>query len=85
MEPLFALYLCGELSSRDDCSPLGRILVPLVGYISLEIPYEWQLERCGGGNVCLAGDLSARLSLRRLLTYLERRVTTDSYTKVISL
>jgi hypothetical protein len=41
--------------------------------------------RCGGRNVCLAGDLCARLSLRRLLTYLERRVTIDSYTKVISL
>src|SRR5215213_6177326 len=41
--------------------------------------------RCGGRNVCLAGDLSARLSLRRLLAYLERRVTIDSYTKVISL
>jgi hypothetical protein len=37
------------------------------------------------GNVCLAGDLCARLSLRRLLTYLQRRVTIDSYTKVISL
>ena len=41
--------------------------------------------RCGGGNVCLATDLSARLALRMLLTYLERRVTIDSYTKVISL
>ena len=41
--------------------------------------------RCGGGNVCLAADLSVRLSLRRLLTYLERRVTIDSYTNVISL
>src|SRR5215212_2501234 len=41
--------------------------------------------RCGGRNVCLAGELSAHLSLRRLLTYLERRVTIDSYTRVISL
>jgi hypothetical protein len=38
-----------------------------------------------GGNVCLAGDLSARLSLRRLLTYLKRRVTIENYTNVISL
>jgi hypothetical protein len=59
--------------------------VRLVGCISLDISQEWQLARCGGGNVCLAGDLCARLSLRRLLTYLERRVTIDSYTKVISL
>jgi hypothetical protein len=36
--------------------------------------------RCGGGNVCLAGDLCARLSLRRLLAHLERRVTIDSFT-----
>jgi hypothetical protein len=42
-------------------------------------PLRW------GGNVCLAGDLSAHLSLRRLLTYLERRVTIDNYTNVISL
>jgi hypothetical protein len=41
--------------------------------------------RCGGNNVSLAADLCARLSLRRLLTYLERRVTIDSYTNVISL
>src|SRR5215213_9255794 len=41
--------------------------------------------RCGGRNVCLAADLSARLSLRRLLTYLERRVTIDGYTNLISL
>ena len=43
------------------------------------------IVRCGGRNVCLADYLSAHLSLRRLLTYLERRVTIDSYTKVISL
>jgi hypothetical protein len=66
--------------------------VPLVECISLEISWEWQdllgmaaRARCGGGNVYLAADLCARLSLRRLLTYLERRVTIDSYTKVISL
>jgi hypothetical protein len=41
--------------------------------------------RRGGRHVCLAADLFARLSLRRLLTYLERRVTIDSYTNVISL
>ena len=41
--------------------------------------------RYGGRNVCLADYLSAHLSLRRLLTYLERRVTIDSYTNVISL
>src|SRR5215207_5583802 len=40
--------------------------------------------RCGGRNVCLAGDLCARLSLRRL-THLQRRVTIDGYTNLISL
>jgi hypothetical protein len=38
MEPLFALCLCGVAQpSRGDRSPLGWILVPLVGCISLEI------------------------------------------------
>src|SRR3954452_4723834 len=41
--------------------------------------------RCGGGNVCLAADLCARLSLRRLLAHLGRGVTIDGYAKVISL
>jgi hypothetical protein len=37
MEPLFALCLCGvPLPSRGGCNPLGWILVPLVGCISLE-------------------------------------------------
>ena len=40
--------------------------------------------RCGGRNVCLAADLSARLSLRRL-THLQRRVNIDGYTNLISL
>jgi hypothetical protein len=45
MEPLFApLSLWGARPSRDDCSPLGWILVRLVGCISLEISQEWQLE-----------------------------------------
>ena len=39
---------------------------------------------CGGGNACLAADLCARLSLRSL-THLDRSVTIDGYTKVISL
>jgi len=38
MEPLFApVYLWGCLPSRGDCSPLGWILVRLVGCISLDI------------------------------------------------
>jgi hypothetical protein len=45
MEPLFSLCLCGVArSSRGDCSPLGWILVPLAGCISVEISKEWQLE-----------------------------------------
>src|SRR5215210_7801273 len=40
--------------------------------------------RCGGRNVCLAADLSAPLSLRRL-THPQRRVTIDGYTNLISL
>ena len=45
MEPLFAhVSLWGGVPSRGDCSPLGWILVPLVGYISLDITWEWQLE-----------------------------------------
>src|SRR5215208_3488424 len=40
--------------------------------------------RCGGRNVCLAADLSARLSLRRL-THPQRRVTIEGYTNLISL
>jgi uncharacterized protein with GYD domain len=37
MEPLFApVSLWGGPTSRGDCRPLGRILVPLVGCISLE-------------------------------------------------
>jgi hypothetical protein len=39
---------------------------------------------CGGGNACLAAALSARQSLRSL-THLDRSVTIDGYTKVISL
>ena len=86
MEPLFApVSLWGVRPSRGDCSPLGWILVRLVGCISLEISQECQLAHCGGGNVCLAADLCAHLSLSRLLTYLERRVTIDNYTNVISL
>ena len=39
MEPLFApLSLWGAGPSRGDCTPLGWILVPLVGCIALEIP-----------------------------------------------
>ena len=34
----------GTCPSRGDCSPLGWNLVPLVGYISLDITWEWQLE-----------------------------------------
>ena len=41
------------------------------------------IVRCGGGNVCLAADIIAPLFLRSL-THLERRVTIDGYTKVIS-
>jgi hypothetical protein len=37
-----------------------------------------------GGNVCLAADLSARLSLRSL-THLDGSVTIDGYTNLISL
>jgi hypothetical protein len=38
MESLFApVSLWRPLPSRGDCSPLGCILVPLVGCISLEI------------------------------------------------
>jgi hypothetical protein len=45
MEPLFALCLCGMAwPSRGDCNPLEWILVCLVGCISLDISWEWQLE-----------------------------------------
>src|SRR5688572_20581691 len=39
---------------------------------------------CGGSHVCLAANLPARLSLRRL-THPQRRVTIDGYTNLISL
>jgi hypothetical protein len=45
METLFApVSLWGALPSRGDCSPLGWILVRLVGCISLDISQECQLE-----------------------------------------
>jgi hypothetical protein len=40
--------------------------------------------RCGGRNVCLAANLPARLSLRRL-THPQISVTIDGYTNLISL
>ena len=40
--------------------------------------------RCAGRHVCLAANLPARLSLRRL-THPQRRVTIDGYTNLISL
>jgi hypothetical protein len=44
------LCLCGVARpSRGDCSPLGWILVPLVGCISLDITWEWQLELAAVG------------------------------------
>jgi hypothetical protein len=50
MEPLFApVSLWSALPSGGDCSPLGWILVPLVGCISLDISWEWQLELAWGG------------------------------------
>jgi hypothetical protein len=59
--------------------------VPLAGCISLDITWDSQLECAAvGGNVCLAADLCARLSLRSL-THLDRGVTIDGYAKVISL
>jgi hypothetical protein len=64
MEPLFApVAPWGKRPSRGDCSPLGWILVSLVGCISLVISYEWQLELAAVG---------ATLALRliTLLVYL---------------
>ena len=58
--------------------------MPLVGCMSLDITWEMPASPAVGGNVCLAADLSARLSLRSL-THLDRSVTIDGYTKVISL
>jgi hypothetical protein len=55
--------------------------VRLVGCISLEASLRNASWPCGAGNVCLAGELSARLSLHRL-THLDRSVTIDGYTKV---
>src|SRR5215213_1954159 len=53
-------------------------------YITRDLLGMAARARCGGRNVCLAADLSARLSLRRL-THLQRRVTIDGYTNLISL
>jgi hypothetical protein len=49
IRPLFALCLCGVATSRGHCSPLGWVLVPLVGCISLEISQECQLELAAVG------------------------------------
>jgi hypothetical protein len=65
MEPLFAPVSLwgGPAPSRGDCSPLGWILVRLVGCISLEISQECQLELAAVGT-------AFALRLITLLVYL---------------
>jgi len=73
MEPLFVpVSPWGGRAgpSRGDCSPLGWILVRLVGCISPEISWDWQLELAAVGA-------TFALRLITLLVYVDIELSTS--------
>src|SRR5687767_11266100 len=86
MEPLFApVSLWGGLTLQRRWQSLRRDPRASGGvHITRDLLGMAARARCGGRHFCLAANLPARLSLRRL-THPQRRVTIDGYTNLISL